>query len=92
MQAPDKDDEGSGSVVGGAGPSGSPGGSPMGPRDRGSTGVESAAAGGAPQVEGVAMDSGQAGEASGSDRDLECQVPDLYLFSKSRPSPRGGKG
>lgn len=87
MQAPDDDANRAGSMAGGSGSPTGPG-SPMGPGERASTGAESAAAEVAPQVEGASLDSGQAGEASASDRRLGSQVLELYLFQgASLPPP-----
>ncbi|XP_066106612.1 cancer/testis antigen 1-like [Saccopteryx bilineata] len=74
MEAPeDEYKENSGSVVRGAGPPSSPGGSPVGPGDTGSVAGERAAAEGAPQGEEVSVDSGQAAQAAASDRPMESQ-------------------
>ncbi|XP_016080172.1 PREDICTED: EKC/KEOPS complex subunit LAGE3-like [Miniopterus natalensis] len=78
MQAPDDDANRTGSMAGGSGSPTGPGG-PMGPGERASTGAESAAAEVAPQVEGASLDSGQAGEASASDRRLGSQVLEFAL-------------
>ncbi|XP_066213879.1 EKC/KEOPS complex subunit Lage3-like [Saccopteryx leptura] len=88
MEAPeDEDKEGSGSVVRGAGPPSSPGGSSKGPGDTGSVAGESAAAEGAPQGEEVSVDSGQAAQAAASDRPMESRGLVLYLFQEVSFSP-----
>ena len=78
MQAPDpNNEEGSESMVRGAGSPSVPG-DPMGPGDWDSTGAESTAAEGDPQVESASLDSGPAGEASDLERDLGSEMRELY--------------